>query len=76
MIDSDSDWHSWIQKLRDGDDDACREFYEQFAPMIERLAERNLSDGLRQRVGADDVVQSACRTDWSDVHASHSRRDE
>src|SRR5207302_203407 len=30
--------------------------------LLEQLAERRLSKGLRRRVGADDVVQSAYRT--------------
>jgi RNA polymerase sigma factor (sigma-70 family) len=30
--------------------------------MLERLADRNLAQGLRRRFGPEDVVQSACRT--------------
>ncbi len=37
-------------------------FCEQYGTLLQRLADRHLSEGLRRRVGAEDVVQSAYRT--------------
>lgn len=58
----DRAWNELIEGIRAGDDDACWRFWDEYGPMIQRLAERNLGGGLQQRVDADDVVQSACRT--------------
>jgi len=55
-------WQNLIAGIRTGNDEACREFWEKYGPMIERLADRNLATMIRRREGPDDVVQSACRT--------------
>jgi RNA polymerase sigma factor (sigma-70 family) len=52
----------WLQELMDGDERTVAEFWEQFGDRLNRLAERHLSPRLNRRVGADDVVQSVCRT--------------
>src|SRR5207253_4315479 len=35
---------------------------EQYGALLHRLADKHLPRGLRRRGGAEDVVQSACRT--------------
>lgn len=55
-------WDEWIAGLRQGDDAVCMEFWSQFGPALEGMARKQLSDRLQRRVGADDIVQSACRT--------------
>ncbi|MCP3914734.1 MAG: sigma-70 family RNA polymerase sigma factor [bacterium] len=58
----DRDWTRLIDGLRGGDDAVMSEFYDDFGPALERLADRHIADGLRRRFGAESVVQSACRT--------------
>ena len=62
MADENPTWDGMIQGLRTGDQAVIREFCHKYGQSLERLAERNLTSGIRRRVGADDVVQSACRT--------------
>ncbi|HLJ93477.1 MAG TPA: sigma-70 family RNA polymerase sigma factor [Gemmataceae bacterium] len=62
MLESEDRWQRLIQGLRTGDRLIVQEFCEQYGALLERLAERHLSEGLRRRVGAEDVVQSAYRT--------------
>jgi RNA polymerase sigma-70 factor, ECF subfamily len=52
----------WLQALVEGDELAVAEFWDEFGPRLNRLAERHLSPRLSRRVGAEDVVQSVCRT--------------
>jgi RNA polymerase sigma-70 factor, ECF subfamily len=52
----------WLQKLVDGDEQVVTEFLEAFAPALERIAADRMSPALLRRVGADDVLQSVCRT--------------
>src|SRR5204863_10166466 len=47
---------------RDGDQQAERDFFKQYGDALQRLADRYLGAKLRRRVGAEDIVQSACRT--------------
>lgn len=58
----DGDWSALIAGLRDGNADAAQRFCDRFGPALLRLADRRLPEGLRRRVGPEDVVQSACRT--------------
>jgi RNA polymerase sigma factor (sigma-70 family) len=58
----DEDWDRMIHGLREGDQQACSEFWNRFGPMLEGVARQRLSERLQRRVGPDDVVQSACRT--------------
>jgi RNA polymerase sigma-70 factor, ECF subfamily len=62
MVDPDGNWDRLIQGLRQGDSLAAREFCDHYGAMMERLADKHLSPGVRRRVGPEDVVQSACRT--------------
>lgn len=56
------EWGAVVDGLRKGDPVVIRQFCERYGAALERLAERKLSGGIRRRVGADDVAQSACRT--------------
>jgi RNA polymerase sigma-70 factor (ECF subfamily) len=51
-----------VQRHRDGDPDASRLLFAQYAQQLCRLAERYLSRKLASRVEGEDVVQSAFRT--------------
>lgn len=62
MPDSDDSWPKLFQQVRSGDDRACFEFWNQYGPMIERVAKRQLSSGMMRRVGPESVMLSACRT--------------
>src|SRR5258708_3151729 len=55
-------WQRMITGLRQGDSMVVREFYAQYGPVWHATAYRHLPDKLRRRVGAEDVVKSACRT--------------
>ena len=59
---SEREWEALIAGLRAGDADAARRFCDRFGPALMRIANRRLPDAIRRRVGAEDVVQSACRT--------------
>lgn len=62
MADADDRHRRMIFGLREGDSEAVRAFCNEFAPSLERLADRHIAPGLARRFGADDVVQSVCRT--------------
>lgn len=47
---------------RTGDQAAANQLYNRFAESLCRLAERHMDQRLQQRVGGDDVIQSAFRT--------------
>jgi RNA polymerase sigma-70 factor, ECF subfamily len=55
-------WQWLVDGLRRGDQQVALAFCKEFAEPLERLADRRLVGGLRRRVGAEDVVQSVCRT--------------
>ena len=59
---SNEDWDRMINGLRDGEQQACSDFWNRYGPMLQGVAQKQLSDRLQRRVGSDDVVQSACRT--------------
>jgi RNA polymerase sigma factor (sigma-70 family) len=59
---SDQQWQRMIVGLRDGNRTVVREFCEHYGKSLERLAEKHLTGGVKRRIGAEDVVQSACRT--------------
>jgi RNA polymerase sigma factor (sigma-70 family) len=61
-MDDDNQWQRMIDGLRKGDSLVARDFYAQYGPVLQRIADRHLPDMVRRRVGAEDVVQSACRT--------------
>jgi RNA polymerase sigma factor (sigma-70 family) len=51
-----------IDGLRQGNSTCGREFFEQYGPLLNRLAQKHLASYLHRRVDPDDVVQSVCRT--------------
>lgn len=61
-MDNDLDWNDWMTRLVEGDSLVEHDFWNQYGERLQRLAAQHLSSGLRRRVGAEDVVQSACRT--------------
>ena len=56
------DWDTLVAGLRAGEPTAVRAFWKQYGPLLHDVADRRLAAALRQRVGAEDVVQSVCRT--------------
>jgi RNA polymerase sigma factor (sigma-70 family) len=62
MFSDEGQLEALIQGLRAGEHEAMFTFWHHYGPMLERLADRNLAQGLRRRFGAEDIVQSACRT--------------
>jgi len=58
-LDSTSEW---LRALVEGDERTVAEFWDEYGPRLNRLAERHLSPRFQRRVGAEDVVQSVCRT--------------
>jgi RNA polymerase sigma factor (sigma-70 family) len=55
-------WRRLIDGLRVGDQRVAQEFWEQYGKLLHQVAQQHLAEGLRRRVGPEDVVQSACRT--------------
>lgn len=55
-------WDRLIHGLREGDQSACTDFWNDYGMQLQAVAQKQLSDRLQRRVGSDDVVQSACRT--------------
>src|SRR5260221_1863489 len=62
MADDEERLKRLIDGLRGGDGRAEREFWDQYGPALHRIADKQLPDKVRRRVGPEDVVQSACRT--------------
>lgn len=58
----DDEWDELIAGLRSGDNVACATFWKEYGPLLESVANRQLSQRVQRRVGSEDVVQSACRT--------------
>lgn len=58
----DAQWDALINGLRDGDQQACTNFWNSYGNQLQAVAQKQLSARLQRRVGSDDVVQSACRT--------------
>lgn len=52
----------WFQRLAQGESEAVAEFWETFGEPLRRVAQRQISSSLAQRVDPEDIVQSACRT--------------
>jgi RNA polymerase sigma factor (sigma-70 family) len=59
---SDERWQRLIDGLRAGDSRTEYEFWENYGPALQCLAEQYLSPKLQARIGSDDIVLSACRT--------------
>ena len=62
MTAPDEPWRQLMDGVCDGDDAACHDFWQQFGPLIERVADQHLAGGMRRRVGTETVAISACRT--------------
>src|SRR3954466_3897383 len=62
MAEDQDRWQQLIRGLREGDSRASHDFWEQYGGLLEQVANKHLTGGLRRRVGPEDVVQSACRT--------------
>ncbi len=62
MLSEEDRWLRLITGLRAGDSLVLNEFCNQYGDPLQRVAEKHLPRGLQRRVGADDVVQSVCRT--------------
>ena len=62
MNDEESRWRNLIEGLRNGDRRTAQDFWDQYGGMLHGLAEKHLAEGVRRRIGPEDVVQSACRT--------------
>lgn len=61
-MDNQQQWEEIVNGLVEGDDQVAYEFWNRYGARLHRLAENRLPGALQRRVGADDVVQSACRT--------------
>lgn len=57
-----SDWDALVAGLKAGEAGAVRTFWNEYGTLLHEVAERRLAAALRRRVGAEDVVQSVCRT--------------
>lgn len=57
-----SDSTTWIAELVAGNQDVMEEFWSRYGSNLERVARSRMTPALQRRVGADDVVQSACRS--------------
>lgn len=53
---------AWIRELVDGNEVVVGEFWQLYGESLQRLAASRMTPALRKRVGADDIVQSVCRT--------------
>ena len=51
-----------LQRWQSGDDAAAEELYTRYVERLRRLAESRLSRRLKQRVDADDILQTIFRT--------------
>lgn len=58
----DPKWSQFVQGFLAGDPLTERQFWDQYGPLLQRIAEKHMADRLRRRVDPEDVVQSACRT--------------
>lgn len=61
-MNDEASWNQWMARFRDGDPETVRAFWEQYGPMLHKVAAKHLADQLRRRIGPEDIVQSACRT--------------
>lgn len=63
MSDSaDDEIQTLIHGLRQGDEVAIQAFVQRYGRSLERIADNNIATQMGRRFGADDVVQSVCRT--------------
>lgn len=65
----DQQWRSWVRKLADGDEAVAADFWQRYGGPLNRVAKSQLSPRLERRIGAEDVVQSVCRTFFRRIQA-------
>lgn len=53
---------AWIRELVTGNELVVGQFWQQYGDNLQRLAASRMTPALQRRVGADDIVQSVCRT--------------
>ena len=58
----EDEWPAIVEGLRSGDPQTVRAFCRTYGGSLERLAASHMASMLKQRVGAEDVVQSVYRT--------------
>lgn len=62
MFLSEDDLNDTIAGLRSADPRRLEQFWARFGPLLQNLADKNLSPGIKRRLGPEDVAQSACRS--------------
>ncbi len=62
MSEAPDQWLRLLDGIREGDPKTVRDFWDNYGPLLYRLADKHLEGGIRRRVEPDDVVQSVCRT--------------
>jgi RNA polymerase sigma factor (sigma-70 family) len=58
----DQAWREHLDRVCAGDQAACQDFWQQYGPLIEGVAQQHVSSKLRRRVGPESIVLSVCRT--------------
>jgi len=58
----DESWQQQVRGFLNGDPTIAKAFWDQYGPLLERIAAKHMNERLKMRVGPEDVVQSACRT--------------
>jgi len=61
-MDEDRQWRSWVRRLSSGDNEAVREFWDEYGRRMQGLAAHLLNQRFHRREEPEDVVQSVCRT--------------
>jgi RNA polymerase sigma-70 factor, ECF subfamily len=62
MSGSENESILWVRKLVAGDEQSMFEFWQAYAPGLERLAHSRLAPELHRRVTGEEIAQSVCRT--------------
>ena len=62
MSEDPDQWQHLIDGLRLGENQAVRQFVDQYGGVMRAVADKHLSPAVRRRIEADDVVQSVFRT--------------
>jgi RNA polymerase sigma-70 factor (ECF subfamily) len=62
MADASEQSVVWVRRLAAGEDAIVCEFWNRYGESLQRLARSRMAPALQQRLGAEDIVQSVCRT--------------
>jgi RNA polymerase sigma factor (sigma-70 family) len=73
---NDDSWQQQIRGFLNGDSSTAKEFWDQYGPLLERVAAKHMNERLKMRVGPEDVVQSACRTFFRRAKAGQLKLDD